>query len=79
MSKLLHPLGEKSPIAGFLNKNKSGGIHHVCIEVSILFVSYNRDDLALPTDKEKYPPLYNLFLLISWDPCVSGPQSIIVI
>ena len=31
--ELLHPLGEKSPIAGFLSKNASGGIHHICIEV----------------------------------------------
>lgn len=31
--ELLHPLGEKSPIAGFLEKNKKGGIHHICIEV----------------------------------------------
>uniref|UniRef100_A0A914Z617 Methylmalonyl-CoA epimerase, mitochondrial n=1 Tax=Panagrolaimus superbus TaxID=310955 RepID=A0A914Z617_9BILA len=31
--ELLHPLGEKSPIATFLQKNKDGGIHHVCIEV----------------------------------------------
>ena len=31
--KLLHPLGEKSPIKKFLEKNKSGGIHHICIEV----------------------------------------------
>ena len=32
--ELLHPMGEKSPIAGFLEKNKSGGMHHICIEVS---------------------------------------------
>ncbi|KAJ1722607.1 hypothetical protein LPJ53_002986 [Coemansia erecta] len=32
--ELLHPYGDKSPIAGFLTKNKSGGIHHVCINVS---------------------------------------------
>jgi len=32
--ELLHPLGEKSPIAGFLTKNKTGGIHHICIEVN---------------------------------------------
>lgn len=32
--ELLHPLGEKSPIAGFLQKNTSGGMHHICIEVS---------------------------------------------
>ncbi len=31
--ELLHPLGENSPIAGFLAKNASGGIHHVCYEV----------------------------------------------
>jgi len=31
--ELLHPLGEKSPIQGFLDKNKSGGLHHICIEV----------------------------------------------
>ncbi|XP_044294968.1 methylmalonyl-CoA epimerase, mitochondrial isoform X2 [Varanus komodoensis] len=31
--ELLHPLGEKSPIAGFLQKNKSGGMHHICLEV----------------------------------------------
>ena len=31
--ELLHPLGEKSPIQGFLDKNPSGGIHHICFEV----------------------------------------------
>ncbi|XP_019359890.1 PREDICTED: methylmalonyl-CoA epimerase, mitochondrial isoform X2 [Gavialis gangeticus] len=31
--ELLHPLGKRSPIAGFLQKNKAGGMHHVCIEV----------------------------------------------
>lgn len=30
--ELLHPLGDKSPIAGFLEKNKNGGMHHVCLE-----------------------------------------------
>ena len=34
--ELLHPLGDKSPISGFLQKNKSGGLHHICIEVSDL-------------------------------------------
>ena len=29
----LYPLGDKSPIAGFLEKNPSGGIHHICYEV----------------------------------------------
>ncbi len=31
--ELLHPLGEDSPINGFLQKNPSGGIHHICYEV----------------------------------------------
>ena len=31
--ELLHPLGDNSPIAKFLEKNASGGIHHLCFEV----------------------------------------------
>ena len=31
--ELLHPYGENSPISGFLEKNPSGGIHHICYEV----------------------------------------------
>jgi methylmalonyl-CoA/ethylmalonyl-CoA epimerase len=31
--ELLEPLGEGSPIAKFLEKNPSGGVHHVCYEV----------------------------------------------
>lgn len=31
--ELLHPLGDASPIAGFLAKNPAGGMHHVCYEV----------------------------------------------
>ena len=27
------PVGENSPIASFLKKNPSGGIHHFCLEV----------------------------------------------
>lgn len=32
--ELLEPLGDASPIKGFLDKNPSGGIHHICYEVS---------------------------------------------
>ncbi len=32
--ELLEPLGENSPIAAFLEKNPSGGMHHICFEVS---------------------------------------------
>ena len=31
--ELLAPLGDTSPIAGFLAKNPAGGIHHICYEV----------------------------------------------
>lgn len=32
--ELLHPLGEGSPVAKFLENNPSGGMHHVCYEVT---------------------------------------------
>lgn len=32
--ELLHPLGDQSPIAAFLDRNPSGGIHHICYEVA---------------------------------------------
>jgi methylmalonyl-CoA/ethylmalonyl-CoA epimerase len=31
--ELLEPLGEASPIAGFLAKTPGGGMHHICFEV----------------------------------------------
>jgi methylmalonyl-CoA/ethylmalonyl-CoA epimerase len=40
--ELLYPLGENSPILGFLDKNPSGGIHHICYEV---------DDIAAARDR----------------------------
>jgi methylmalonyl-CoA/ethylmalonyl-CoA epimerase len=40
--ELLHPLGENSPIAGFLAKNASGGIHHVCYEVKDIRAARDR-------------------------------------
>ncbi|WP_075288708.1 methylmalonyl-CoA epimerase [Pararhizobium arenae] len=32
--ELLAPYGEGSPIAAFLEKNPSGGMHHICYEVA---------------------------------------------
>ena len=32
--ELLAPLGDASPIAAFLAKNPTGGMHHLCFEVS---------------------------------------------
>lgn len=40
--ELLEPLGEGSPIAAFLAKNPSGGMHHVCFEVRDLAVAMAR-------------------------------------
>ena len=31
--ELLHPLGDASPIARFLERHPAGGMHHVCYEV----------------------------------------------
>jgi len=42
--ELLHPLGDNSPIAKFLERNADGGIHHVCYEV---------DDILAARDKLK--------------------------
>ena len=41
--ELLYPLGENSPINGFLEKNPSGGIHHMCFEVEDILAA--RDTL----------------------------------
>ena len=40
--ELLYPLGEDSPIAGFLEKNPSGGIHHICYEVVDILAARDR-------------------------------------
>jgi len=40
--ELLHPLGEGSPIAGFLAKNSAGGIHHLCYEVDDILTARDR-------------------------------------
>ncbi|MDJ0611913.1 MAG: methylmalonyl-CoA epimerase [Kiloniellales bacterium] len=42
--ELLHPLGADSPIAGFLERNQSGGIHHICYEVGDILAA--RDKLV---------------------------------
>jgi methylmalonyl-CoA/ethylmalonyl-CoA epimerase len=40
--ELLEPLGDTSPIAAFLEKNPSGGMHHVCYEVDDIVASRDR-------------------------------------
>ena len=41
--ELLEPLGADSPIAAFLAKNPSGGMHHICYEVADILAA--RDQL----------------------------------
>ena len=40
--ELLHPLGDASPILGFLEKNPAGGIHHMCFEVEDILAARDR-------------------------------------
>ena len=40
--ELIQPFGENSPIQGFLDKNASGGMHHICYEVDDLIVTRDR-------------------------------------
>jgi methylmalonyl-CoA/ethylmalonyl-CoA epimerase len=42
--EFLFPLGEASPIQGFLDKNPAGGIHHMCYEVDDIIAA--RDHLV---------------------------------
>ncbi len=40
--ELLCPLGEDSPIAGFLARNPEGGMHHLCYEVDDIMAARDR-------------------------------------
>ena len=40
--ELLHPLGEDSPVAAFLERNTAGGVHHVCYEVADIMAARDR-------------------------------------
>ena len=40
--ELLTPLGDASPINGFLEKNPAGGIHHICYEVEDILAARDR-------------------------------------
>ena len=41
--ELIEPLGDDSPLVGFLAKNPAGGQHHVCFEVPDIIAA--RDDM----------------------------------
>lgn len=40
--ELLEPLGEGSPIAAFLERSPSGGMHHMCYEVDDIVAARDR-------------------------------------
>jgi len=40
--ELLHPLGDDSPVAAFLERNQSGGMHHICYEVADIAAARDR-------------------------------------
>ena len=40
--ELLEPLGDASPVRGFLDKNPTGGMHHLCYEVADIIAARDR-------------------------------------
>ena len=40
--ELLEPLGADSPVRGFLERNPSGGLHHLCYEVEDIIAARDR-------------------------------------
>jgi methylmalonyl-CoA/ethylmalonyl-CoA epimerase len=40
--ELLEPLGDASPVRGFLERNPAGGMHHVCYEVDDITAARDR-------------------------------------
>jgi methylmalonyl-CoA/ethylmalonyl-CoA epimerase len=40
--ELLEPLGAESPVRGFLERNPSGGMHHLCYEVDDILAARDR-------------------------------------
>ena len=42
--ELLHPLGDDSPVAKYLERNRDGGMHHLCYEVNEITAA--RDQLV---------------------------------
>lgn len=44
--ELLHPLGDDSPIAKFLEKNPAGGMHHLCYEVQDILTARDQMQAA---------------------------------
>ena len=54
--ELLEPLGDNSPIAAFLAKNPSGGMHHVCFEVADLAAGHRHARCRWRPGARRRPP-----------------------
>ena len=64
--ELLEPLGENSPIAKFLERNRSGGIHHICYEVDDIIAARDKllhDGLRVLGDGEPKPGAHGKLVL----------------
>ena len=55
--ELLGVLGAASPIAGFLDKNPAGGIHHVCYEVDDILAARDRLKARAPASRDGEPKI----------------------
>ena len=40
--ELLEPLGDSSPVSGYLRRNPAGGMHHLCYEVDDIVAARDR-------------------------------------
>lgn len=40
--ELLEPLGDKSPVKAFLERNPAGGMHHLCFEVADILAARDK-------------------------------------
>ena len=56
--ELLEPYGEGSPVAGFLEKTPSGGMHHVCYELHSM-----NSPICMPG------PKLDVDAVVIWLPC----------
>jgi methylmalonyl-CoA/ethylmalonyl-CoA epimerase len=64
--ELLEPLGDDSPVRGFLARNPSGGIHHVCYEVADIRAARDRLRVAgarVLGDGEPHPGAHGKLVL----------------
>ena len=62
--ELLHPLGDNSPITGFLKKKPGGGMHHICLEVRVPTIQEGFCLLYYYLPKRNYTSFYFMYVFI---------------